>query len=113
VLIDLGSSHSYINEECACHLGWDSLDLPYTLLVSTPLGKLVEAGKYIPGYVVRVGKEEFPRDLIVMPFEDYDLILEMDWLLEHHARVDCEEKLVQFVRPGKDVLEFKEIGLRS
>jgi hypothetical protein len=43
-----------------------------------------------------------------MSFEDYDLILGMDWLSEHHTRVDCKEKLVQFVRPGKDVLEFKE-----
>jgi hypothetical protein len=83
------------------------LDLPGTLLVSTPLGKSVEAGKYIPGCVMKVGKEELPGYLIMMPFEDYDLILRMDWLSEHHARVDCKEKLVQFVRPRKDMLEFK------
>jgi predicted aspartyl protease len=78
VLIDPGSSHSYINEDRACHLGWDSLDLPYTLLVSALLGKSVEAEKYIPRCVVRVGKEELPGDLIVMPFKDYNLILGMD-----------------------------------
>jgi hypothetical protein len=47
-------------------------------MVSTPLGKSVKIGKYIPGCVVRVGKEELTGDLIVMPFEDYDLILGMD-----------------------------------
>jgi hypothetical protein len=48
-----------------------------------------------------------PGDLIVMSFGHYDLILGMDWLFEHHERVDCKKKLVQFVRLGKDVLEFK------
>jgi hypothetical protein len=43
----------------------------------------------------------------VMPFGDYVLILGMDWLSEHHARVECKKKLVQFVRLEKDVLEFK------
>jgi hypothetical protein len=58
--------------------------------------------------VVKIGKEELPGDLIVMPFEDYDLILGMDWLSEHHARVSYKKKLVQIVRPEKDVLDFKE-----
>jgi hypothetical protein len=42
-----------------------------------------------------------------MAIEDYDLILGMDWLLKHGAQVDCNNKVVQFVRPGRDVLEFK------
>jgi hypothetical protein len=74
VLIDLGYSLSYINEDCACHVEWHILDLPYTLLVSTPLGKLVEGGKYILGCVIKVGKEELLGELILMTFEDYDLI---------------------------------------
>jgi hypothetical protein len=77
--------------------------LPYTLLVNTPLGKSVEVEKYIPECVINVGKEELLGDLIVMPFENYDLILGMDWLSEHFARVNCKKKLVQFVKFGKDV----------
>jgi hypothetical protein len=82
-------------------LGWDSVELPYILLVSMPLGKSVEVGKYIPSCMVRVGKKDLSGDLIMIPFEDYDLILGMEWLLEHY-----KEKLIQFVRPGKGVLEF-------
>jgi hypothetical protein len=76
-------------------------------IVNTPLGKSFEVGKYIPGCVIKIGKEELLRDLIVMPFEDYDFILRIDWLSEHHARVNCKNKLVQFVRLGKYILEFK------
>jgi hypothetical protein len=46
-------------------------------------------------------------DLIVMPIEDYDLILGMDWLSKHGARVDCKSKVVQFIRLGRDVMEFR------
>jgi hypothetical protein len=63
--------------------------------------------------MVKVGKEGLPGDLIVMPFEDYDLNLGMDWLSEHYARVDCKNKLVQFVRLGKMLWNLKEIRLRS
>jgi hypothetical protein len=57
--------------------------------------------------VIKVGKEELSGDMIVMPFDDYDLILGNDWLSEHYARVDSKKKLVQFIRSRKDVLEFK------
>jgi hypothetical protein len=42
-----------------------------------------------------------------MAIEDYDMILGMDWLSKYRARVDCINKSVQFIRPGKDMLEFK------
>jgi hypothetical protein len=56
---------------------------------------------------VKVGRENLKIDLIVMPFEDYDRILGMDWLPKHSARVDCKNKVVQFIRPEYDVIEFK------
>jgi hypothetical protein len=55
-LIDLNSTHSFVNEICACYLDWVGEELPYLLHVSTLL----------------------KADLIVMPIEDYDLILGMD-----------------------------------
>jgi hypothetical protein len=77
-------------------------------LVSTILGKFGKAGKYTPGYVVEVGKKELSREKIVITFEDYDFILRMGWLLEYHAKVDCREKVVHFVRFGKNVLEHNK-----
>jgi hypothetical protein len=44
-------------------------------------------------------------DLIVMPIEDYDLILGIDWLSKYDARVDCRNKAIQFVRPKRDMEE--------
>jgi hypothetical protein len=46
-------------------------------------------------------------DPIRLPLEYYEIILGMDWLSWHYARVDCKQKVVYFCKPGEDVLEFK------
>jgi hypothetical protein len=112
-LINPGSAHSFVNETRACHLDWARKDLPYELHVSIPLGRSVVASRYIPDYDIQVGREVLKRDLILMATEDYDLILGMDWLSKHGARVNCKNMVVQFVRPRRDVLEFKANQLRS
>ncbi|XP_060195272.1 uncharacterized protein LOC132624523 [Lycium barbarum] len=42
----------------------------------------------------------FPADLIEMPFQDYDVIIDMDWLHRYHAVVDCRSKHVTFRAPS-------------
>ncbi|KAA3473689.1 DNA/RNA polymerases superfamily protein [Gossypium australe] len=34
----------------------------------------------------------FPADLMELPFGEFDLILGMDWLMKHHATLDCTAK---------------------
>jgi hypothetical protein len=77
-LIDPGYTHSFVNDTHACHLDWVGRDLPYVLHVSTPLGRSAVASKYVPDCEIKVGREVLKRNLIVMDFEDYDLILGID-----------------------------------
>jgi hypothetical protein len=49
----------------------------------------------------------------MMPIEDYDLILGVDWMSKHGARGDCKNKTVQFVRSGRDVLVFQAIQTKE
>jgi hypothetical protein len=81
--------------------------LPYEILVSTPLGKTKIVRRIVLGCEIQVGREVLLGDLIEMEIDDYDMILGMDWLSRHGARVDCKDKRVQFVRPGRDVLDFR------
>jgi hypothetical protein len=46
-----------------------------TLLISALLGKLVKAGKDIPGSVVKSGKEGITWRFGYVDFEEYNLIL--------------------------------------
>ena len=38
---------------------------------------------------------EFSADLLTLSFYEFDLILRMDWLSKHWARVDCEKKTLR------------------
>jgi hypothetical protein len=82
-------------------------DLPYVLHVSIPLGRTAVASRYVPDCNILVGREVLEEDQIIMAIKDYDLILGMDWLSKYEARVDYRKKTVQFVKPGRHMLEFK------
>ena len=45
--------------------------------------------------------------VFVLMFESFDVILGIDCLSKHYARVDCKGKVVQFYRSGKDIIEFQ------
>jgi hypothetical protein len=77
--------HFFVNETCACHLDWVEKGLPYIMHVSTPLGKTTVASKWVLAHDIKVGREVLKADLIVMPIEDYDLILGIDCLLKYSA----------------------------
>ncbi|XP_073012257.1 uncharacterized protein [Typha latifolia] len=40
-------------------------------------------------------------DLISLEINDFDVILGMDYLVAHHATVDCRQKKVTFTLPGQ------------
>ncbi|GAV90343.1 RVP_2 domain-containing protein [Cephalotus follicularis] len=46
-------------------------------------------------------------DLIVLPICDFDVILGMDWLSVHRARMDCYHKTVDFCLPDGTTFQFK------
>jgi hypothetical protein len=77
------------------------------------LGRTRVVSRIVPGYEILVGREVLQGDLIEMEIDDYDLIFGMDWLSRHEDRVDCRDKRVQFVRPRRDVLEFRANQLKE
>src|SRR5262249_23560692 len=43
----------------------------------------------------------------ILEMQDYDLILGMDWLSQHHALLDCHKKRVIFRAPGREEFVFQ------
>ena len=58
-----------------------------------------------------VHDREFLVDLIALPFNEFDLILRIDWLSKHRAIVDCDKKIVLLKCP--DLSEVTVQGIRS
>jgi predicted aspartyl protease len=65
VLIDPGSTHSYVSNTCACLMNWDGDELPYDLLISTPLGRTVVACRIALDCGIQVGKYILRGDRIL------------------------------------------------
>ncbi|WRX18517.1 Reverse transcriptase domain - like 10 [Theobroma cacao] len=64
------------------------------IVVHTPLGEQLIRNTCYRDCGIRVGEEEFRADLIPLEIRDFDLILSMDWLTTHWAKVDCFRKEV-------------------
>ena len=54
---------------------------------------------------------ELLADLVLLDVMDFDVILEMDWLSQHYAMVDCQRKEVIFRILNDE--EFKFVGNKS
>ena len=110
-LIDLRSTHSYV---CIEHV-FDKIPaverLAYDMHMTNPLGHSVRVNNvYIDCPIVNQTRE-FLVDLITLPFQEFDLILGMDWLSKHRAIIDCVQKTV--VLRWYDQSEVIVHGIRS
>ena len=94
VLIDPGSTHSYV---CIEHV-FDKIpameQLAYDMHVTSPLGHNISLNSVYRNYPIVIQAREFLADLIPLPFQEFDLILVIDWLSQHRAIVDCGQKTV-------------------
>ena len=93
-LIDPGSTHSYV---CIEHV-FDKIpvveQLAYDMHVTSPLGDSISVNSVYINYPIVIQGREFLADLIPLPFQEFDLIMGMDWLSKRQAIIDCGQKTV-------------------
>ncbi|RVW60053.1 Retrovirus-related Pol polyprotein from transposon 17.6 [Vitis vinifera] len=107
VLIDPGSTHSFVSVSFAGLLGLPVASMDFDLIVATPVGDSVVASRMLRNCIVMIGYREMPVDLVLLDLQDFDVILGMDWLASYHAFVDCFEKRVTFSIPGQPKFSFE------
>ncbi|XP_016675349.1 uncharacterized protein [Gossypium hirsutum] len=93
-LIDIGSTHSYI----ACFVS-ETLGMPYEsasseISVASPLGQSIRASKLFRDVLLEVQETIFLADLMELSSGEFNLILGMDWLVNHRVSLNCAEKRV-------------------
>ncbi|RVW70653.1 Retrovirus-related Pol polyprotein from transposon 17.6 [Vitis vinifera] len=107
VLIDPGSTHSFVSVSFAGLLGLPVASMDFDLIVATLVGDSVVASRMLRNCIVMIGYREMPVDLVLLDLQDFDVILGMDWLASYHASVDCFEKRVTFSIPGQPKFSFE------
>ncbi|KAA3466135.1 DNA/RNA polymerases superfamily protein [Gossypium australe] len=79
-LIDLGLTHSYVCENLVSNKILPIEFTKFMIKVSNPLGKYVLVDKVCKNYPLMTRGYCFPTHLILLPFDEFDVILGMDWL---------------------------------
>ncbi|XP_017639739.1 uncharacterized protein LOC108481077 [Gossypium arboreum] len=93
-LIDIGSTHSYVASTVFENL-WILVESTSSeVIVLSPLGKLVQVSKLYRDVPLEVQGSVFLANLMELSFGDFDLILDMDWLVKYCVSLDYVTKRV-------------------
>ncbi|KAG8483068.1 hypothetical protein CXB51_021934 [Gossypium anomalum] len=108
-LIDVGSTHSYITYNISGALGVHFEETVCGVTVISPLGHSVKVEKLFREVPLETQGRILCGDLMELPFEEFDLILGMDWLTKHKATLDCAAKrMVLRTVEGEEVMIIGE-----
>ncbi|GAV60440.1 RVP_2 domain-containing protein [Cephalotus follicularis] len=108
VLMDSGASHSFISARSASCLDVTPDCMSYMLDVSTPTGTSMYTDSIYRSCEMSMEGISLYANLIVLSIRDFDIILGMDWLSLHRARMNCYNKTVHFVYPTERHFSSRE-----
>ena len=94
MLFDSGASHSFVAVSCLKDLGLKVETLEKPLYVNSPMGTAVSIDKICRDCELEISRILLTVDLRVMDISEFDVILRMDWLMEHWVVIDCDRRRV-------------------
>ncbi|KAA3483977.1 zf-CCHC domain-containing protein/RVP_2 domain-containing protein [Gossypium australe] len=76
----------------------------FVVRVSNPLGKHVLVDRVRKNCPLMIRGHCFSVDLMLLPFDEFDVILGMDWLKLHDAVVNCKSKIIELKCENGEIL---------
>lgn len=105
ILIDSGSTHSFIDEHAVQSTGHKASPCP-PVRVTVADGNYVMCTSHCKGFLWKMQGRSFVEDLLIIPLGGCDLVLGNDWMKKHNpTKFDHERQCVTIGRkPNKLVL---------
>ncbi|GKA75904.1 putative reverse transcriptase domain-containing protein [Tanacetum coccineum] len=103
-LFDSGADYSFVSTTFIPLLGIEPSDLGFRYEIEIASGQLVEIDKVIKGCKLEIEGHVFDIDLIPFGHRSFDVIVGMDWLSNHKAKIICYKKIVRIPLPDGNVL---------
>ena len=88
-MFDTGASYSFISALFVSILGLEFETLDSVMSVGVPLGRDCELSYGCSSVRIEIGGRRFLADLVIIPMEQFDMILGIDWLSRYRAVIDC------------------------
>ncbi|KAA3479903.1 DNA/RNA polymerases superfamily protein [Gossypium australe] len=112
-LIDPGSMHSYICMNLVFSKTLPVESTEFAIKVSNPLGKSVLVDKVCKNCPLMFRDICFPADLMLFPFDEFDIILGMYWLFMHGAIVSYKRKTIDLRCPNDEIVRIESDDLNG
>ncbi|KAA3480571.1 DNA/RNA polymerases superfamily protein [Gossypium australe] len=81
--------------------------IEFVIKVSNPLGKHVPVEKVCRNCPLTIRGHCFSANLMLLPFEEFDLILGMDWLTAHNVLVNYGSKFIELICVNEDIIQVE------
>ena len=97
VLIDLGSTHSYVSLKVvySCYLGKSNHKKLW--LVQLAIETKRKVSKVVMEFPIEMNGILTKENLNVLSLGSYDSLIVMEWLTKHREKLDCYEKVFEFI----------------
>ncbi|KAA3478082.1 reverse transcriptase [Gossypium australe] len=112
-LIDPGSTYSYVCETLVSSKTLPVESTEFVIRVPNPLGRCVLVDKVCKDCPLMIRDMCFPADLMLLPFDEFDIILGMDWLTVHDVVVNCRRKAIDFRCQSNEILRIESADLNG
>ena len=110
VLFDTGASHSFISRAFVNKHGLVVENIGSPIRVSSPGGEmLVTSG--CRQLSLKIGKHQFPTDLIILETQGLDVIIGMDWMTRYAGIIDCANRTITLTTPEGSKINFRSTVL--
>ncbi|GJY37177.1 putative reverse transcriptase domain-containing protein [Tanacetum coccineum] len=110
ILFDSGVDYSFVSTTFIPLLGIELSDLGFSYEIEIASGQLVEIDKVIKGCKLEIDGHVFDINFMLFRSGNFDVIIGMDWLSNHKAKIICHEKVVRI--PLLDGKVLKVLGER-
>ena len=106
VLFDSGATCSFVSNSFAENLKMPCVDLDTPFTVEVANNALIPVKTVYKNCNVEIKGHNFLVNLIPIQLGEFDIILGMDWLVNHHAMIDCNRKRVTLMTSTKSKVVF-------
>ncbi|CAN6455797.1 unnamed protein product [Victoria cruziana] len=106
-LFDTGATHSFISRKLVDQMQMETYTAPFKLKIISPLAtKLIDV-QYVMVNDLYIGENSYPAQLILFEMTEFDIILGMDWLIQHRVQIDCKRKEIIISQDSSQPITFK------
>ncbi|GJS06839.1 putative reverse transcriptase domain-containing protein [Tanacetum coccineum] len=103
-----GPEENRPNQVAANNGGLEPNDLGFKYEIEIASGQLVEIDKVIKGCKLEIEGHVFDIDLIPVGHRSFDVIIGMDWLSNHKAKIIFHEKVVRIPLPDDKIVVVRD-----